>query len=649
MGGDGVDDGGLPVRWSVSDGREDELRFGILGPLEVVRGRSRIEIGAAKLRVFLAALLVRANQPVSLDELAVRLWGDRTPKTARRTIRVHAMRLRRVLGDDGRSAVVRTHTDGYSVEVTRDQLDLLRFRDLRAQAMAAARNGDRELELAFLTEAINLWRDHPLSDVPSDSLQREVASQLEEERLFVVERRLDIDLAVGRAREVVSELVQLTKEHPWHEPFWEQLVVALYRSERLADALDTYQTVQRLFRDELGVEPGERLQRLQQDILSGAGPAGFVPAAEDRSVARSTRSGGDPVLAPAQTQLPPGVRGFVDRPEVAELVTWARDADEAAVPIMIVGGMPGVGKTALPLHVAHRLHERYPDGRLYIDLRGFAPQPPLPVKVALGSLLQSLGVPAGEVPESVEGCAAKYRALLSGRRVLVVLDDAEDAEQVRPLLPGVPGSAVLVTSRMDLRGLAVTNGAERMVLDVLSRERSAELLATFVGEERAAREPAAVEALAELTGHLPLALRIAGAHVAADPAGDVAEHVRFLRERARLAELVVDGDDTVGVRAAFDRSYLRLTAPDQHLFRLLGRMGSQDQTAEDVARFAGLPPAEVRRAMDRLVGTSLVERPALGRYRLHPLLHEYARSLPVNPQDGAGDEMMRMRAGRVVV
>ncbi len=643
--------GGLPVRWSVSDEREDVLRFGILGPLEVVRGRSRIEIGAAKLRIFLAALLVRANQPVSLDELAARLWGDRTPKTARSTIRVHAMRLRRVLGDDGGSAVVRTHTDGYSVEVTRDQLDLLRFRDLRSQAMAAARDGDRELELGLLTEAMNLWRDHPLSDVPSDSLQREVASQLAEEKLFVVERRLDVELAAGRTREVVSELVRLTKEHPWHEPFWEQLIVALYRSERLADALDTYQTVQRLFRDELGVEPGERLQRLQHDILSGAGPAGFVPAADDRSVtgsARPTRSGSDPVLAPAQTQLPPGVRGFVDRPEVAELVSWARDADETAVPIMIVGGMPGVGKTALALHVAHRLHERYPDGRLYLDLRGFAPQPPLPVMAALGSLLQSLGVPAGEVPESVEGCAAKYRALLSGRRVLVVLDDAEDAEQVRPLLPGAPGSAVLVTSRMELRGLAVTNGAERMVLDVLSRERSAELLAAFVGEERAAREPAAVEALAELTGHLPLALRIAGAHVAADPAGDVAEHVRFLRERARLPELVVDGDDMVGVRAAFDRSYLRLPTPDQQLFRLLGRVDSENLTVEDVARFADLPRAEVRRAMDRLVGASLVARPALGRYRLHPLLHEYARSLPVTPPDGPGYELMRVRAGLVV-
>lgn len=639
------------MRWSVSDEREDVLRFGILGPLEVVRGRSRIEIGAAKLRIFLAALLVRANQPVSLDELAARLWGDRTPKTARSTIRVHAMRLRRVLGDDGGSAVVRTHTDGYSVEVTRDQLDLLRFRDLRSQAMAAARDGDRELELGLLTEAMNLWRDHPLSDVPSDSLQREVASQLAEEKLFVVERRLDVELAAGRTREVVSELVRLTKEHPWHEPFWEQLIVALYRSERLADALDTYQTVQRLFRDELGVEPGERLQRLQHDILSGAGPAGFVPAADDRSVtgsARPTRSGSDPVLAPAQTQLPPGVRGFVDRPEVAELVSWARDADETAVPIMIVGGMPGVGKTALALHVAHRLHERYPDGRLYLDLRGFAPQPPLPVMAALGSLLQSLGVPAGEVPESVEGCAAKYRALLSGRRVLVVLDDAEDAEQVRPLLPGAPGSAVLVTSRMELRGLAVTNGAERMVLDVLSRERSAELLAAFVGEERAAREPAAVEALAELTGHLPLALRIAGAHVAADPAGDVAEHVRFLRERARLPELVVDGDDMVGVRAAFDRSYLRLPTPDQQLFRLLGRVDSENLTVEDVARFADLPRAEVRRAMDRLVGASLVARPALGRYRLHPLLHEYARSLPVTPPDGPGYELMRVRAGLVV-
>jgi DNA-binding SARP family transcriptional activator len=591
------------------------LSFGVLGPLEVFQDGRGISIGGGKLRVFLAALLVRANQPVSLDELATHLWGEHPPRGARRTLQVHALRLRRVLGDDHDPKVLHTRSDGYSIEVTPEQLDLLRFRQLHADARSALRDGDLAMEAALLRRASDLWRGRSLVDIPSDSLQREVVPQLEEDKVLVLERRLDIDLETGRWREVISELVQLTKDHPWHERFWEQLIVALHRSDRVADALDTYRTVQRRFRVDLGVEPSERLHRLQQDILAGAGTIGLGSLSVDRQADTGPRP------PTAINQLPPAVRGFVERPEVAELVAKAAVTNDATVPIVTVGGMPGVGKTALALHVAHRLSSQYPDGQLYLNLQGFSTAPPLSPAEALERFLRSLGVPRDRVPADVEGRAARYRAELTGRRVLVVLDNAASPSQVRPLLPGDPGTAVLVTSRMDLRGLTATHGASNILVDVLAPDQSAELLANLVGAERVAAEPDATAALAELCGHLPLALRIAGANLAADQHGRVAEHVRRLREGNRLAQLAVDGDDLATVRAALDLSYQRLTPADQELLRKLGDSPTPELT---VASLGGSAPVEVRRALDRLTAAGLLQQLAAGRYRLHELVREYA-------------------------
>ena len=605
---------------TLKDEASRELSFGVLGPLEVFRDGQGISVGAGKLRAFLAALLVRANQPVSMDELAVCLWDEHVPRGARGTLQVHALRLRRVLGDDRGAKVLRTRSDGYSIEVSPEQLDLLRFRQLRAEARNAQRDGDLNAEAALLGRAIDLWRGRSLSDIPSDSLQREVVPQLEEDKLLVLERRLDIELQLGRWREVVSELVQLTKDHPWHERFWEQLIIALHRSERVADALDTCRTVLRRFREELGVEPSERLLLLQRDILAGTATDGTGSASTGRPALAEPRR-----LAMI-SQLPPAVPGFVERRETTDLVVKAGATSDTTVPILTVGGMPGVGKTALALHAARQLSAQYPDGQLYMNLQGFSTAPPLSPAEALERFLQSLGVPPDHIPADVEGRAARYRAELAGRRVLVVLDNAANPDQVRPLLPGHPGTAALVTSRMDLRGLTATHGANRVLLDVLAPDQSVELLANLVGPKRVAAEPGALAELAELCEHLPLALRIAGANLAADPHGRVAEHVHNLRGRDRLAQLAVEGDDLATVSVVLDLSYRRLSPPDQQLLRALGDSPAPEFTVPAAASLSGLAPAQVRRALSRLVAASLLQQPATGRYRLHKLVWEFARN-----------------------
>ncbi|HEX6355296.1 AfsR/SARP family transcriptional regulator [Actinophytocola sp.] len=594
----------------------DDLSFGVLGPLEVFDGGQRINVSAGKLRVFLATLLVQANRPVSLDELAIRLWGERAPRGARGTLQVHALRLRRLLGDNHRRKVLRTWADGYSIEVKPEQLDLLRFRRFRADARSALGTGNLNAEATLLGRALGEWRGRSLSDVPSDSLQREIVPQLEEDKLLVLERRLEIDLEAGRWREIISELVQLTKDHPWHEPFWEQLIVALHRSERVADALDTYRTVLRRFREELGVEPGERLRRLQQDILAGNGAGGRGPVSAGPSVKI------EPTPPATISQLPPVVHGYVERQEVVDLVAMTSAMNGA---ILTISGMPGVGKTALALQAAHRLCPRYPDGQLYLNLQGFSTTPPLSPTEALERFLRSIGVPADQIPPDMEGRAARYRAELAERRVLVVLDNAASPGQVRPLLPGHPGAAVLVTSRMDLRGLTATHGAHRVLLDVLAPDQSAELLVNLVGARRAAAEPGAVAELAELCAHLPLALRIAGANLAADPHAQVARLVRDLRESNRLAQLALHGDELTTVRAELDLSYQRLSRSDRQLFRELGSGPTPELTVLDVASQSGATPDDVRRALDRLTAASLLQQPAAGRYRLHELVWEYAR------------------------
>lgn len=590
-----------------------DLGFGVLGPLEVVHDGEPLTINAPKLRIVLATLLLQANTTVSVDRLGERLWGENLPSTARKTAQLFVQRLRRVLGEDTTSeALIQTRPDGYLIMVRPDQLDLLRYRQLVDGARQAERSGDLLTELSRLNDALACWRGSALSDVPSESLHREDVMQLAEERLRAQERRMQISLELGRHREVISELVRLTKEHPWQESFWVQLITALRRSNRMADALNTYRVVHRMFSEELGIEPGPRLQRIHHTVL--AEESETTTAAEPEVPAEQ-----DP---PPLTvcQLPADVDRFVGRGDaITRLITGVEDESRRNV---VISGPPGVGKTALAVHVAHLLRPRFTDGQLYVNLQGYAADPPLAPAAVLTRFLGALGVPRDRLPTDLEDQAAMFRSILADQKMLLLLDNAAHAEQVRPLLPGEPGCTVLITSRDDLRGLSVRPGAEHLPLSVLTEEESSAVLSDLLDDARA--EPAAVAELARACAHLPLALRIAGANLAADPHRDIADYTAEIRKAGRLTELAIASDERSAVRVAFDQSYVRIRPDDQRLFRLLGLPPGPDFGVAAAAALVEMPLLAAGAALDRLTAAGLLHRPAPRRYQFHDLIREYA-------------------------
>ncbi len=583
------------------------VSFGVLGPLWVVRDGQVVQLNAPKLRVLLAALLLRANLPVPVETLADWLWGEDHSSAARKSTQMYVLRLRRVLGDE---VVIETHPHSYLLRVRPDQLDLLRFRRLTREAGSGGAADERRL----LAEALACWRGPPLEDVECELMRRDEIPQLEEERLRVQERFFEVSLQLGGHRDVLGELVRLTEQHPWQESFWAHLLVALHGTGRRAEALETYQKLRRRFVDELGVEPGAQVRQAHRSILDDEGSGSGAPE-------------------PAVWQLPGDVARFVGRKaaigELSRMTSARRD--------IVISGPPGVGKTTLAVHVAHLWAAEFPDGQLYVNLQGFAADPPLSPAAALSRFLRALGVARDHVPDAVEEQAAVFRSRLAGRRMLLVLDNAVSAEQVRPLLPGQPGCLVLITSRSDLRGLAVSPGAAHLPLDVLTEDESRAVLTDLVGVARAEAESEAVGELARTCAHLPLALRIAGANLAADPLRGVAEHTAELIARGRLRGLAVDGDERSAVRAAFDQSYLRLAEADRGLFRLLGLAPGPDIGVAAAAALVEVPVAEARRALGRITAANLLVRTAADRCAFHDLIREYAAD---QPRDDDADEAL---------
>lgn len=657
--------------------------IGVLGPLLVEHRGAQIELKAAKLRILLAALLAQPNRVVSNKELAEALWQTEPPASAQVTARNYVKRLRETLGSEGAERVV-TRAPGYLIEVSEAEYDLLAFERLCQYGRVALRSSRWQQAADAYDEALALWRGEPLSDVPSPALHAGLVPHISELRLQALESRLQARLELGAGGELIADLRRMTAEHPLRERFHTQFMLALARGGRQAEALAIYQETHRRLTSELGIEPGPELREIHARILRGEAellePAPVSEVLKTASEARvrtpDTLDGtvletdaqvddiakiAAPVLLPRQ--LPSAPRYFTGRADEIKILdelifsiedpvgghSFAPAADfhagrwdprpaDAAGPIAVVTGMAGIGKTALALHWAHRAADRFPDGQLYINLRGYAPTGrPVTPSEAIATLLDALGVDATMAPSGLSAQAALYRSLLSRRRVLIVLDNAADADQIRPLLPGAAGCAVLVTSRDRMAGLAAADGAHLLNLDLLDEGESCDLLNVRLRAERIVADPVAVDSLAGLCAGLPLALSIVAAHAAMRahlPLAALAADLGAARSRLDGLDL---GDPAADVRAAIFWSYRSLSPTAARMFRLLGVHPGPDISGAAAASLAGVSPEAARAVLRELTRGNLLAEQRPNRFALHDLLRSYAAEQVAADPDGMTD------------
>jgi DNA-binding SARP family transcriptional activator len=601
-------------RCGARSGAEDALMtltIGVLGTLEVRRDGQRIELTAGRLRSLLTVLAMSAGRAVAVDDLIAGMWDEgELPNNARRVVQIYVTRLRAAVGAE---YVGRAH-GGYLLDIEPEDVDALRFLRLLDAAWSEP---DPAAQRAHLEQALALWRGTPFDDVPSPSLTMSESPRLVERYLAGLERRMDLDVAAGRHDDLVAELAALTARHPLRESLWVRRLKVLRRAGRPAEALSCYEEVRTHLVEELGVDPGSELRQLYADLLAGR-------------VDEDTPGPTAPPV-PVPRQLPPDTGSFTGRvgllADLDAMLPGGSAGDWTAARIAVLNGLPGVGKTAAAVHWAHRCADRFPDGQLFLNLRGYSTTPAVRPVEALGVLLRGLGVPADQIPLDVDEQAALYRSRLVGRQVLVLLDNAANAEQVRPLLVSEPRCLILITSRGQLPGLVALQGARILPVGVLEPGESRALLTELFGAARPSGEPdplAGLAQLAELCGHLPLALRIAGTHLTTRPSLGVDRYAARLRTGDRLATLSIDDDPQATVRATFDLSYQALAEPLRRLFRLLALHPGVDFAADTTAALAGTSDDEAERLLNHLAEVSLLERAGAGRYAWHDLLRLYA-------------------------
>jgi DNA-binding SARP family transcriptional activator len=605
----------------------------ILSGLAVRHGDVWLTMPSSKPGAVLATLLLRANQVVSTGTLTEILWGARPPLTAAAALQNHVMRLRRRLGSCvGRR--IKTVPPGYLAEVHDGELDLQRFTRLRDNGRAAGQRGGWAQAASDLTRALELFGRGPgLAEVDALGLHLPDVPELVEQGLQTLEWRIDADLCLGRHMETVAELRRITSMHPFRERFHEQLMVALVRSGRQAEALSAYQEARRVIVDELGVEPGRALRELHHRIIVAD------PALHDRVEPPPWARTGAPTRGPVRlsrlppvAQLPVDLADFTGRIALsADLARWiaqAHDGHLGRAQIGAVTGPAGAGKTTLAVHVAHLASGQFPDGQLYSDLRGGDPRPAASSDV-LARFLRDLGGgrrAAWARPVGDEELQTAYRSLLAGRRLLVVLDNARDAAQVRPLLPGTGACAVLITSRGSLAGL---DGVRVLELGMLDDAGALALLGRIAGSARVEAEPDAAQDLLRACAGLPLAIRIAGSRLAARPSWSIRWFAdRLADQRTRLDELR-SGDRAV--RGSFAVSYQGLPrsvgghdADAAHVFRVLGTWAGPSLSLHAAAAMLGRRPRAVWASLEELVDAHLIESVGPARYRFHDLLRAYA-------------------------
>ena len=612
-------------------------RFQLLGPVRAWHGSRELDVGSPQRQAVLAALLLSHGRQVSLTALIAALWGERPPRSAASSVRTYVFRLRRSFRDasGGGQEPIETAGDGYILWLNSASLDFEVFERQAREARAARRQGDIQHARALLADALSLWRGAPLAGVPGPYAESQRV-RLEELRLAATEGRLQAEIELGGHDAVTADLQELIAAHPLREKLTELLMLALYRSGRQGDALAVFAATQRTLAEQLGVDPGPSLKEMQRRILT-----------TDDSLTRSARSSrpspeSAPLVRPAQ--LPPDLSAFTGRrDELAQLGSLLED--EPRVRVIVASGMAGIGKTTLVVHWAHQVAERFPDGQLYVNLRGFDPGgPAVPAGEALRGFLSALGVPPSEVPDGIETRTALYRSLLNHRRLLIVLDNARDSAHVRSLLPGSPGSIAVVTSRDELVPLIATHGTRIVVAGLFSPAEARQSLISRLGPGRVAAEPAAATEIIDLCGGLPLATAIVAARAAARPNLPMGAIASELRDAGSRLDALTTRDFTADIRAALSGSHRLLSGAASRLFRLLSVHAGPDISVSAAASLAGLEPRKTRSLLGELTGSHLVTE-QLGRFALHDLTRVYAAELSAgaDPEADRGEALERMR------
>ncbi|MEU7856321.1 BTAD domain-containing putative transcriptional regulator [Nonomuraea sp. NPDC049141] len=602
------------------------MDFKILGPIEVRTSHGRpIALGRRKQRVLLAALLLNTGKAIPSRRMLDWLWGECAPATAESNLYTYISALRKALGSPSR---IEAGSNGYVLRVTPGEVDVTLFEDLAAQGQRALSAGRHDVALERLTRALCLWRgESVLEELPLPTPLRCETARLERLRASVVDASLEARLALGRHGEMLADLEVLTRKDPLNERLRAQLMLALYRSGRRADALTIYQDARMTLAAEVGIDPGPDLIRMHQRILAD-----------------------DPALTPlravaarrAPAELPIGLAAFTGRAtEIARLRTMLTSASDTTA-VSAITGAAGIGKSALAVHVAHQVAGRFPDGRLYVDLHGSTPGvAPLNPADVLARLLRSLGDDLAGRPD-LDEAAGRFRSLTDGRRLLLLLDNARDAAQVRPLLPASPTCRVLVTARRMLTSL---DAASHFRLGVMAEDETSTLLGRLIGEERVAAEQQAARAIVRLCAGLPLAIRIAAARLIARPGLSLrALADRLAVEDRRLSELQADDQ---AVRAYFMMSYRSLDAESSRMFRLLSLLGGTGGgiSVAAAAALADRPEPRTADLLDHLAEAQLLDAYGHDRYRMHDLLRLFARER-AREEDTEEDQAQAVRRAR---
>ncbi|MEV1071552.1 AfsR/SARP family transcriptional regulator [Micromonospora parva] len=608
------------------------MRFEALGPLRVRLDAGQISLGAAREQRILAALLLDANQVVPMSRLVDVIWDEHPPTSSVKVVRNCVSTLRRQLA---RAGEIVTDSGGYLLRVPDDEIDLRVFVERARQGRRLAAAGDLTGAVVHLREALALWRGSAFTGV-TGRLVEAAAAQLNDQRRSLQEERLSLELTLGGGAELVDEIADLVAAEPLRERAHGQLMLALYRAGRRTEALRTYHQVRRLLVGELGIEPGPELTELHRAILNADPRLAPVTAPAAISRPEPSQPEASTTTKPVPAQLPASPYAFTGRTAELDELSGLLDAGARTRTAMVavLSGIAGVGKTALAVHFARLVADRFPDGHLHVDLRGFHPTgPPLDPGEAVRGFLDAFEVPAQHLPEGLAAQSALLRTLLAGRRVLLVLDNARDSEHVRPLLPGGPGCLTLVTSRSRLTGLVMTEGAHPITVDPLPLGDAHSMLIRRLGATRLTAEPAAVATIAARSAGLPLALAIVASRLVDHPRFSL----RAIAEELDLAHGGLEGftDAETDVRSVFSWSYRALSGPAARLFRLLGIHPGPDLGVVAAASLAGVPPARVRPLLAELAHAHMVTEHTPGRYTMHDLLRAYAMERTDIEEDGA--------------